>query len=164
MNWKSVSKLVGKAAPLLGTALGGPAGAAIGSMVATALGVENTPAAVAEAVKNNPEAALKLREFELQNEQHIRDHAFKVLDAELADVQNARSVHSMSMMPAAITVVLTVLNAAYGAALFYIDMPESNRDEISDFAQQLLILWVASVTYWIGTTRSSAEKNRIIGK
>lgn len=164
MNWKNISKIVGKAAPLLGTALGGPAGAAIGSMVANALGVENTPDAVAEAVKNNPEAVLKLKEFELQNEQHIRDYTFKVLDAELKDVQNARDVHKLSKMPALITATMTIFAAAYFAALIYVDFPQENREMVVGFGNQLITLWIGSVAYWIGTTRSSAEKNRIMGK
>jgi len=92
MNWKDVSKMVGKAAPILGTALGGPAGAALGTLVAGALGVENTPDAVAAAVSNDPQAALKLKELYLNNEQDIREHAFKVMDAELKDTQSARQM------------------------------------------------------------------------
>lgn len=163
MNWKSASKIVGKAAPLLGTALGGPAGAAIGTMVATALGVENTPDAVAQAVKNNPDASLKLRELELQNEQHIRDHIFRTLDAELKDIQNARETHKLSKMPALITITMTVFAAAYFASLIYVAFPYENREMVVGFGNQLITLWIGSVAYWIGTTRSSAEKNRIIG-
>ena len=38
MEWKDVANVVGKAAPILGTLLGGPAGAAVGALVASALG------------------------------------------------------------------------------------------------------------------------------
>ena len=102
--------------------------------------------------------------MELQNEQHIRDHVFKVLDVELKDIQNARLTHSLSAMPAAITIAMTTLATLYGVALFFVDFPVANRDEINNFASQLVILWVASISYWIGTTRSSAEKNRIIDR
>ena len=34
MEWKDVAGIVGKAAPLLGTLLGGPAGTAVGGLVA----------------------------------------------------------------------------------------------------------------------------------
>lgn len=97
MNWKDVGKLVGKAAPILGTALGGPAGAALGTMVAGALGVDNEPDAVAAAVANDPQAALKLKELYLNNEQDIREHAFKVMDAELKDIQNARGMQTAAL-------------------------------------------------------------------
>ena len=163
MNWKSVSATVGKFAPVVGTALGGPAGAAIGTMVAAALGVADSPDAVDLAIKNDPQAALKLREFELANDQHIRDHIFKTLAAELQDVQNAREIHKLSRMPAVITVILSALNTLFGMALFFVEFPDTNRDMINNFGGQLVLLWVGSITYWIGTTRSSAEKTRLIG-
>lgn len=34
-SWGDIGKLIGSAAPIVGTALGGPAGAAVGSMVAS---------------------------------------------------------------------------------------------------------------------------------
>lgn len=64
MKWKDIVGVVGNIAPVLGAALGGPAGGAVGAMIATALGVDNTPDAVAEAVKTNPEAAVKLAEIQ----------------------------------------------------------------------------------------------------
>lgn len=164
MSWQKIGKVIGKAAPLLGAALGGPAGAAIGELLANTLGVDATPAAVANAIKNDPQAALKLREFELANEQHIREHAFKIMDAELKDVQNARAENKHSIMPAIITGIMTIMATAYGAALFNVDFPETNRDMINNFGGQLMMLWVASVVYWIGTTRSSAEKDRFLRK
>jgi len=92
MNWKDVGKLVGKAAPILGTALGGPAGAALGTLVAGALGADDNPDAVAAAIAVDPQAALKLKELYLNNEQQIREHAFAVMDAELKDVQSSRQM------------------------------------------------------------------------
>jgi len=64
MDWSIVSKLAGAAAPMIGGLLAGPAGAAVGSMVASALGVGNSPDAVLEALKSSPDAAVRLREIE----------------------------------------------------------------------------------------------------
>lgn len=64
MNWKDLAGVVSKVAPVLGTALGGPAGGAVGLLISTALGSEQTPAAVAAAIQAHPEAALKLAEIE----------------------------------------------------------------------------------------------------
>lgn len=69
MDWKKVGEQVGKVAPLLGGVLLGSPGSALGSMVASALGVENTPDAVTKAIASNPEAAAKLKELE-ENNQH----------------------------------------------------------------------------------------------
>ena len=67
MNWKDIAADVGKSAPILGTILGGPVGAAVGtvgSLIASALGVANTPDAVSQALSVNPDAAVKLAEIE----------------------------------------------------------------------------------------------------
>lgn len=64
MNWSDIAGVVGKAAPILGTLVGGPAGGAIGALISGALGVANTPDAVSQALATNPDAAVKLAEIE----------------------------------------------------------------------------------------------------
>ena len=67
--WDKIKDVVGSVAPMAGSMLGGPAGGAVGSMLASALGVDNTPDAVAAAIKADPMAAVKIREIEAQLEQ-----------------------------------------------------------------------------------------------
>lgn len=64
MDWSDVAETVGKVAPAAGGALYGPLGAAVGSVIADKLGVEQSPEAVGEAVQADPEAAVRLREIE----------------------------------------------------------------------------------------------------
>lgn len=65
LEWSDVSKLVGGAAPLLGTLLYGPAGATVGALIGSALGVDApSPDNVAQALKSSPDAAVKLRQIE----------------------------------------------------------------------------------------------------
>lgn len=68
MDWKDLAGTVGKFAPLLGTLIGGPAGTAIGAMVSAGLGVGNTPNEVAQALQINPDAAVKLRQIQSDNQ------------------------------------------------------------------------------------------------
>jgi hypothetical protein len=68
MEWKDLTSTVGKFAPLLGTLIGGPAGAAIGAMVSSGLGVGNTPGDVAQALQINPDVAVKLKQIESDNQ------------------------------------------------------------------------------------------------
>lgn len=162
MSWQKIGKAIGKVAPVLGAALGGPAGAAIGELLANTLGVDATPAAVANAIKNDPQAALKLREFELENEQHIRDHSYKILDAELKDVQNARFENKHSVMPAVICSTLTLLVSSLVYFMFVIEVPAANEDICYMLLGTIVAKWADSIAFWIGTTRSSAEKDRIL--
>lgn len=65
MEWAALGKKVfGAGLPLLGTTLGGPAGAAVGATVAAALGVSGGPEEIAAAVKADPAAAAELRRIE----------------------------------------------------------------------------------------------------
>lgn len=78
MEWSSVVSAIGKAAPLIGS-LFGPAGTAVGSLAGTgitlaarALGVEPTQDAVAQAVATDPQAALKLAQYEMDHKLELQ--------------------------------------------------------------------------------------------
>lgn len=137
-DWKAVGKKVADAAPMLGAALGGPAGATLGSMVASALGTKNDPAAVVAAL-GNPETMVKLREIESSERVSLQrmttDLAIAEIEAEKVTSAavnttmqtEAKGEHVMTKTwrPAigfsvAIAVVLSVLTifVAYGLALF----------------------------------------------
>jgi len=64
MNWSDIGKIVGSAAPTLGALLGGPAGGAVGALVASALGTSSDPDAVNVALANNPDAMVKIQELQ----------------------------------------------------------------------------------------------------
>lgn len=70
--WDNVKNILGTAAPIIGTLIGGPAGTAVGSLVASALGVENTPQAIKQELKNNPEALVKLKQLEFENQVQLK--------------------------------------------------------------------------------------------
>jgi hypothetical protein len=172
MNWKDVGKTVtktlGKAAPYLGTALGGPAGGVIGTAIANILGVENTPDAVDAAISSNPEAALKLKEFYLKNEQHIRDHAFRVLDAELKDVQNARGMQVEALKQEDkfskrflyyLTIYWSVATTFYIAFITFGTIPADNVRFADTCLGFVLGTLIASIfQYFYGSTLSSRSK------
>lgn len=84
MSWEKIKETVGKYAPMAGTLLGGAPGAAIGSLIASTLGVENTPEAVERELKNNPDAIAKLKMLEESNR-----HSFQmaVLDLQRVSLQ-----------------------------------------------------------------------------
>jgi hypothetical protein len=66
MDWNDIKSDVAKVAPFLGLAIGGPAGVGLGTLLASALGVENTPSDVQHALLVDPLAAVKIKELETQ--------------------------------------------------------------------------------------------------
>ncbi len=161
MNWSDIKDVVGKFAPLVGTVLGVPGGAVMGTMLAKALGVENTPDAVAHAINSDPNAAIKLKQFEYENEKDLRDHSFKVLNAELGNISHAREVHKHSIMPMLICIALTLMVSGGAYMLFTMNVPADNKNIANLLFGTVLGQWGASIAYWVGTTRSSAEKSKL---
>lgn len=84
MDWKDLAGMVGKAAPLLGTLVGGPAGGAIGGIIAAALGTAATPDAVSQALTVNPDAAVKLAQIEADQRTKLQELATDQAKAEIA--------------------------------------------------------------------------------
>lgn len=162
MNWKKISETVGKFAPVAGGLLGGPAGATVGSLVSSALGVENSPDAVLEAVKKDPEAALKLKQMELDHKTDLEQIALDTFKAEAADRSSAREAHRQSRMPGIICIALTFMVAGGAYMLFSMNIPEGNREIAYLLFGTLLAKWGDSIAYWVGTTRSSAQKTSLL--
>lgn len=100
MDWQDVAGLVAKAAPVLGTALLGPAGGAVGgvagALLASAFGVENEPAAIAQAIQADPAAALKLRQLEVENQTALVRLATENETARLAMVNDTMRAEASS--------------------------------------------------------------------
>lgn len=71
MNWSDIKDVVANVAPLLGSALGGPAGGAVGGIIAAALGTEASPEAVDQVIKQDPTAAIRLKEIQSQHQMEL---------------------------------------------------------------------------------------------
>jgi hypothetical protein len=95
MEWKDLGNIVSTAAPVIGTAIGGPAGTIVGGAVSALLKAfgltENaTPDEVKKAIEQDPAAALKLTIAENEFAVKQRDQEIEALRVQLADVQSAR--------------------------------------------------------------------------
>jgi hypothetical protein len=140
MDWKDIASTVGKAAPLLGTLLGGRAGAAVGALIASSLGTGSDPADVAQVLATNPEALLKLKQIEADRQVKLQELLIDQSKADIAgQVQASADVNKTMQAEAAaehwptygwrpaigfavaLAVVLAVLTvfAAYAAAIIY---------------------------------------------
>ena len=171
MNWKDIANTVGGIAGAVAPLLGGPVGLAvsIGSQIAGALGTDNTPEAVAAALQRDPNAALKLQEWAMQEREQIRQGhlelqrlALEEYKADLSDRQNARQAHKDHWMPSALTITLVSMLAALIAALFYLPIPSENRDLIVYLAGNLLPMVTGSVYYWVSSTKDANNREKLM--
>lgn len=67
------------------------------------------------------------------------------------------------MVRAVISFLIIALLAASQAVLAFVEIPESNRDLFNTFLGALLSVGLGSVvSYWLGSSQSSAGKDRTI--
>lgn len=159
MNWSDLGKTIAGYAPLLGSVVGGPAGGAIGSVIASALGVDNEPGQIINAIQSDPEAAIKLRKIELDNKTELERLAMETAKLEIADKQNARKENKHSCMPAVLSGVLSLVIVGIIYLLFYTPVPEQSKDVLFVILGAVMKEWGGAMQYWFGTTRSSANKD-----
>lgn len=84
-DWGSLGRAVAKlGAPLLGTALGGPAGGAIGVIVGNLLGVEeaDNPEKIMAAIQVDPKAAAKLMQLQIEQKTRLEELVLAKAQAE----------------------------------------------------------------------------------
>ncbi|WP_447926933.1 3TM-type holin [Vreelandella sp. EE27] len=98
MQWRDVAETVGGMAPLLGSALGGQAGGAVGTLAARALGVKATPEAVKQAL-GDPDATLKLQRLENEHEQTLTRMILEAESARLTEVNQTMRAEAASCDP-----------------------------------------------------------------
>lgn len=97
MDWKELGKKVaGLGLPALGASLGGPAGGALGTIIASTLGLSDaTPESIAKAVATNPDNIVKLRELEVMERIRTReidaDESIKFRQADSADISTVNA-------------------------------------------------------------------------
>ena len=163
----SFKKIVGSAAPMIGTLIGGPAGSVVGGMVASVLGVENTPEAIEQELKSNPDALIKLKQLESDERIKLKELAFNAsklaLDerkAELKDTQDARKQHKDHWMPSFLTIVLAFMVTGMFSALFVFEPPKQFDQVVIMIAGSVLGAFSTGIAFWLGSSKGSADKSK----
>lgn len=167
MDWQDVVKTV---APWIGTALGGPLGGMAIEAIANAIGVsEKTTERLQQAIQGmTPDEALALKKADQDFAIQMQSLGYKnIVDLEKIAADDRDSARKMQMavqsrMPATLT---CGVGAAFGMVLlvlFWVPIPEGNRDVVVYMCGQLAAAFAACLAYWVGTTRSSENKTGII--
>lgn len=170
MKWSDIKSIVGKAAPIVGTLLGGPAGAAVGGLVSTALGVENKPEAVEAELRNNPDALLKLKQYENIHQEKLQEMQLDETKAYLADIQDARNrqaKHEEATGQSDINLYILAWSTVIGffgliGTLMFIPMPDGSDKLIYLLLGALTANTNSVYQYFFGTSKGSSDKMKFI--
>lgn len=157
-------------APILGGALGGPAGAAAATTIvgalAEALGVEATPEAVGRAIEQKPEAPIVVRRVEAQQAPAVMEE----VNAYLRDVQDARSttvalVDKGSAIAWGAPVISLVVMIGFAVLSYLAIYADLRQREVLLF---LLGAWSSLATgvvqYWTGSSIGSRDKDSLLAR
>ncbi len=173
MDWKELGKkIVEIGAPILGTALMGPGGSALGGIVAKAVGGDpKDPKSLMEAIEKNASAAVELRRVELEHEEFIIDRYLRdVADArarEVAVVQ-ATGKKDINLYMLAWTFVIGFFVAIITMMVLVLTdkLPESMPQYVVFLLGSLFGTLTSGVTaiiqYFFGSSKSSQEKTQMM--
>jgi hypothetical protein len=181
MNWKDIGTRLANSAPLLGAALGGPAGAAAGSLIAATLGTSNNPDEVAAALTADPTAMVRIKEIEanakvelqklvIQGEANRLQYESTMYQAEAADRDSARNLAAkqprdlvrpaltFTMIGGSLFIVVAVL---VGVALDAIKDPNAALT-VGMVIGSWLTMTKETMGFWFGMTKESQKQNQIV--
>jgi hypothetical protein len=150
-------KLLGDAAPALATVVAGPLGGAAVSAIAKQFGVEDTIEAVTKAVVEDPDAALKLAQIDLEK-----------LKMQYANTADARDMQKIALQQSDtfskrftmyLTTFWSICAAIYIGFITFGVIPEQNvrfADTILGFILGTVI--ATMLNFWFGSSIGSKEK------
>jgi hypothetical protein len=164
VNWSDIAGAVGKAAPILGTALGGPLGGVAGALIASALGTSNDADSVNTALAADPAALEKLKEAEMTNKMQMQQLVITAEANRLADVQNARARQTANPKDLTPTILAYTVVGAFVAMVAGMLSGWSHVD--SALAGTLIGYLSAKaeqvIAYYFGSSKDSAGKTQMI--
>jgi hypothetical protein len=173
MDWKAVGAKIVDFAPLLGTFLGGPLGTAAGGLVkvlANELGLkadEATPDKFMEVIQADPNAVLKLKEFELTHDVEIKKLILEGDKMYLEDRQDARRRQVESEKATGKRDVNLYVLAWMVVGLFFtlvgmlmwVTLPEGNVGPINQLFGAMATGFGMVLQYFFGSSKGSSDKN-----
>jgi ABC-type Na+ efflux pump permease subunit len=171
---KKIAEVVGTVAPLLGTVIGGPLGTAAGAglgLLAQSIGGDPAkPEEILQKLTTDPATLVKLKEIELSNLLELRKLAFQQVQAELADVQDARRrevevVKATGKKDINLYVLAWVFISGFfvltGGMYFY-PIPAESIGPINQLFGALVGGVSMVLGYFFGSSRGSAQKTELL--
>ena len=149
---------LGRIAPTLAGALGGPLAGRAVEFLTRALGIQtDDPRKIEEALSSVD--IRKLKELEMQFQLELA----RISAADRASARE-REAATGDVTPRVLAVGLTISFLAVLVALMFIDIPDGSREVLYILAGALASAYMAVITYYFGSSSGSTWKNEILKK
>jgi hypothetical protein len=169
INLHTLTQTIAHAAPLLGNALAGPGGAAVGEVIAAKFGGDiQTPNTLQALIQSDPEATVKLKQIEADHEVELQrltlQAATQQCQETLQDRASARQrevatatipTAQRERTPAVLAYLLTMGLFMVLLALLFVPLPGENAHVIWGLVSSLATVWVGAMGYYHGSSLSA---------
>ncbi len=164
LDWMS---LVSAVAPTVATALGGPlAGAGVAALSSAIFGESgHTEQEVAEAIKTDPQALVKLKEAELTLKKDLAKLNIDLEKIHQQDRASARKREADSgdpWTPRILAGLVTVGIFIIVGVIVWVPLPAEKISVLTAIFTSLMTLAASVYAYYFGSSKGSSDKNRTI--
>ena len=174
MKWSDLKGSIGKFAPWIATALGGPAAGMGVKALCGAIGLDETTAKVedvealfrAGTLTGDQLAAMKKADLDFQLQMKTLDITSieKLEELAVDDRKSARDreVQTKDWTPRVLSSAITL--GFFGILLFMMlrSVPQESRDILNIMLGSLGTAWISVVTYYFGSSSGSSKKTEMI--
>jgi hypothetical protein len=149
-------------APVLATAVAGPAGGAAVGWIASKLGIpDDTIEGVTAALTGNPEMTMKLKELDLeyakldaQDRDSARNREIEIAKSDVHFItKNITSILAIAILTGALIIPMLV---------FFVDFPDSQENILIFVLGSLFGIATQVVSYYFGSSQGSKDKTKEI--
>jgi hypothetical protein len=166
--------LLGLAPTVASWIMGDKTGAAVSKITGIAQDLLGTSdaAGIERAIAADPNLALQFKMAMIQAEADARRQEFDTLQAQLADVQNARNqtvklAEAGSVIAWGAPIISILITVGFFAMLYVVirqEIPESSQTLANIMLGSLGTSFTAVVGYWVGSSAGSAQKTNTLEK
>lgn len=154
--WSSVGNFLKGSLPVIGTALGGPAGAVVGSVLSMALGTNDNPDAVLDTLRQDPDAIIKYKLAELQTNRDVlvafeqaEQEKLRIVNETMRSEHNSHDAFVRRWRPFygyAVALSWFIQMTSFSFMFTYVAI--NNSEELANLVQQFAVLSGALISLW----------------
>jgi energy-converting hydrogenase Eha subunit A len=154
-----LTELLKNVAPSLATMVAGPLGGAAVAAIAKKLGVEDTVEAVTQAIQNDPDAALKLREIDIKEIELANKDRDSARNREMAISTSEHAPTINKIVTPVLALGVVALSFILFAVLIFVEVKENAKDILIYILGVLSAAVTQILSYYFGSSQGSKDKS-----